>query len=166
MKSMSRGSCDPDAVTRTMLSPQRMTTEPPACLAHLPVSIMISLPPTMAVSRTNPIDVSFSIHVAGASIERPEPSIQPSISRGLDGTIKPTRSLLTCDATWLLLRAFIARQLPKAKTWTKARSERDPRVSVSSGPMQTDTPGSLDVKLTVVTKDPAPWLQGLAAVGE
>lgn len=32
--------------------------------------------------------------------------------------------------------------------------------------MKTDTPGFLDVKLTVVTKDPAPWLQGLAAVGE
>ena len=32
--------------------------------------------------------------------------------------------------------------------------------------MKTDTPGFLDVKLTVVTKDPAPWLEGLAAVGE
>src|SRR5688572_3667386 len=55
MKSMSRGCAEPAAVTSTMLSPQRMTTEPPACLAHLPVSIVISLPPTMAVSRTNPI---------------------------------------------------------------------------------------------------------------
>lgn len=32
--------------------------------------------------------------------------------------------------------------------------------------MKTDTPGFLDVKLTVVTKDKAPWLEGLAAVGE
>lgn len=32
--------------------------------------------------------------------------------------------------------------------------------------MKTDTPGFLDVKLTVVTKDPATWLAGLAAVGE
>jgi hypothetical protein len=32
--------------------------------------------------------------------------------------------------------------------------------------MKTDTPGFLDVKLTVVTKDKAPWLDGLAAVGE
>lgn len=32
--------------------------------------------------------------------------------------------------------------------------------------MKTDTPGFLDVKLTVVTKDPAPWLAGLAEVGE
>src|SRR4051812_37238831 len=32
--------------------------------------------------------------------------------------------------------------------------------------MKTDTPGYLDVKLTVVTKDPAPWLEGLAALGE
>ena len=32
--------------------------------------------------------------------------------------------------------------------------------------MKTDTPGFLDVKLTVVTKDPAPWLEGLAALGE
>jgi len=32
--------------------------------------------------------------------------------------------------------------------------------------MKTDTPGFLDVKLTVVTKDPAPWLEGLAAMGE
>jgi hypothetical protein len=31
--------------------------------------------------------------------------------------------------------------------------------------MKTDTPGFLDVKLTVVTKDPAPWLDGLAAIG-
>ena len=32
--------------------------------------------------------------------------------------------------------------------------------------MKTDTPGFLDVKLTVVTKDPAPWLEGLASLGE
>ncbi len=32
--------------------------------------------------------------------------------------------------------------------------------------MKTDTPGFLDVKLTVVTKDKAPWLDGLAAVGD
>src|ERR1043165_2748591 len=57
MKSMSRGCADPAAVTSTMLSPQRTTTEPPACLAHFPVSMMISLPPTMAVSRTNGIRV-------------------------------------------------------------------------------------------------------------
>src|ERR1044071_9421733 len=55
MKSMSRGFWLPLAATSTMLSPQRMTTDPPACLAHLPVSTMISLPPTMAVSRTKGI---------------------------------------------------------------------------------------------------------------
>lgn len=32
--------------------------------------------------------------------------------------------------------------------------------------MKTDTPGFLDVKLTVVTKDPSAWLEGLAQVGE
>lgn len=32
--------------------------------------------------------------------------------------------------------------------------------------MKTDTPGFLDVKLTVVTKDPGAWLDGLAAMGE
>jgi hypothetical protein len=32
--------------------------------------------------------------------------------------------------------------------------------------MKTDTPGFLDVKLTVVTKEPQPWLDGLAALGE
>jgi hypothetical protein len=32
--------------------------------------------------------------------------------------------------------------------------------------MKTDTPGFLDVKLTVVTKDPGPWLDGLGALGE
>lgn len=32
--------------------------------------------------------------------------------------------------------------------------------------MKTDTPGYLDVKLTVVTKDPAGWLEGLVALGE
>jgi hypothetical protein len=32
--------------------------------------------------------------------------------------------------------------------------------------MKTDTPGFLDVKLTVVTKEPAGWLEGLGALGE
>jgi hypothetical protein len=32
--------------------------------------------------------------------------------------------------------------------------------------MKTDTPGFLDVKLTVVTKDPGPWLEGLSELGE
>ena len=32
--------------------------------------------------------------------------------------------------------------------------------------MKTDTAGFLDVKLTVVTKDQAPWLQGLEELGE
>lgn len=32
--------------------------------------------------------------------------------------------------------------------------------------MKTDTPGFLDVKLTVVTKDAAPWLEGLSQLGE
>jgi hypothetical protein len=32
--------------------------------------------------------------------------------------------------------------------------------------MKTDTPGFLDVKLTVVTKEPAGWLEGLAALGD
>jgi hypothetical protein len=32
--------------------------------------------------------------------------------------------------------------------------------------MKTDTPGFLDVKLTVVTKDKTPWLEGLAAIGD
>jgi hypothetical protein len=32
--------------------------------------------------------------------------------------------------------------------------------------MKTDTPGFLDVKLTAVTRDAAPWLEGLAALGE
>jgi len=45
MKSMSRGCCEPVAVTSSEVSPQRTTTEPPDCLAHLPVSTMISLPP-------------------------------------------------------------------------------------------------------------------------
>jgi len=31
--------------------------------------------------------------------------------------------------------------------------------------MKTDDPGFLDVKLTCVTKDPAPWLEGLAELG-
>jgi hypothetical protein len=32
--------------------------------------------------------------------------------------------------------------------------------------MKTDTPGFLDVKLTVVTKEPAGWLEGLGQLGE
>src|SRR6476620_5256819 len=32
--------------------------------------------------------------------------------------------------------------------------------------MKTDNPGFLDVKLTVVTKDKTPWLDGLAEIGE
>src|SRR5437763_1421683 len=87
-----------------MLSPQRMTTEPPACLAHFPVSTMISLPPTRAVSRTNGIRVLDGGHVAGRG-SWPGPSVQPPDGRPdhalrwggelverLDGTIKPARS--------------------------------------------------------------------------
>ena len=48
----SRGFLDPAAVTRTMVSPSRTTAEPAACLAHLPVSIEISLPPTVTDSFT------------------------------------------------------------------------------------------------------------------
>jgi hypothetical protein len=32
--------------------------------------------------------------------------------------------------------------------------------------VKTDTPGFLDVKLTVVTKDAAPWLEALSALGD
>jgi hypothetical protein len=32
--------------------------------------------------------------------------------------------------------------------------------------MKTDIPGFLDVKLTVVTNDPAPWLAGLSELGD
>ncbi len=32
--------------------------------------------------------------------------------------------------------------------------------------MKTDTPGFLDLKLVVITKDAAPWLEGLASLGE
>ncbi len=31
--------------------------------------------------------------------------------------------------------------------------------------MKTDTPGFLDVKLAIITKDPAPWLDALTALG-
>jgi hypothetical protein len=31
--------------------------------------------------------------------------------------------------------------------------------------MKTDTPGCLDVKLAIITKDPAPWLEALATLG-
>src|SRR5215813_13292138 len=103
MKSMSRGWGDPDAVTSTMLSPQRTTTEPPACLAHFPVSTMISLPPTRAVSRTNGIRVLDGGHVAGRGFVAW--SLCPTSRRPaflhfgsgtnfverLDGTIKPAR---------------------------------------------------------------------------
>ena len=32
--------------------------------------------------------------------------------------------------------------------------------------MKTDVPGFLDVKLAVITKDPAAWLEGLESLGE
>jgi hypothetical protein len=32
--------------------------------------------------------------------------------------------------------------------------------------MKTDNPGFLDVKLTIVTKEPPPWLEGLTQMGE
>ena len=32
--------------------------------------------------------------------------------------------------------------------------------------MKTDSPGYLDVKLTVITKDAGPWLEGLEALGD
>ena len=42
----SRGLAAAQAVTRTMVSPERTTTEPSACLASRPVSIEIVVPPT------------------------------------------------------------------------------------------------------------------------
>src|SRR2546423_6282126 len=41
----SRGSCRPCAVASSMVSPERTTTAPSACLASFPVSNVISLPP-------------------------------------------------------------------------------------------------------------------------
>src|SRR5215467_10941758 len=98
MKSMSRGCAEPAAVTRTMLSPQRMTTEPPACFAHFPVSTMISLPPITAVSRTYGIRVLSAVHVARPG-SWPGPSVQ-ILDRfeELDGTIKPARP--KCETTY------------------------------------------------------------------
>src|SRR5690349_2081960 len=62
MKPRSRIPGEPAAVTRTIVSPQRTTAAPPASLAHLPVSMEISLPPTMAESRTYGIaNVTFRL---------------------------------------------------------------------------------------------------------
>src|SRR5829696_7865750 len=54
MKSMpGRTDDDATAVTSTIESPYRITTEPSACLAIRPVSIVSSLPPKPTPSRTN-----------------------------------------------------------------------------------------------------------------
>ena len=50
--SIGRGSAEPVAATKTLVSPKVTMTDPPACLAHLPDSILISLPPTTTVSMT------------------------------------------------------------------------------------------------------------------
>src|SRR5215813_11529870 len=130
MKSMSRGWGDPDAVTSTMLSPQRTTTEPPACLAHFPVSTMISLPPTMAVSRTNGIrvlspDWDDGVHVAGRSFVAWSlcPTSRPRLAtaEGLDGTIKPARFPAFDDATvaiFLGSQAVWHSPARKKRSWT------------------------------------------------
>ncbi len=44
---------DATAVTSTIVSPYRITTEPSACLAMRPVSMVSSLPPKLTPSRTN-----------------------------------------------------------------------------------------------------------------
>ena len=48
----SRASVRPWAVARTMVSPDRTTTAPSACLASFPVSKVTSLPPTDTVTET------------------------------------------------------------------------------------------------------------------
>lgn len=58
----------------------------------------------------------------------------------------------------------MAQPVAKAKPCEIALAQQDRRVSVIL--MKTDTPGFLDVKLTVVTKDPAAWLDGLGELGE
>src|SRR5215831_11861819 len=129
MKSMSRGWGDPAAVISTMLSPQRTTTEPPACLAHFPVSTMISLPPTRAVSRTNGIRVLYGGHVAGRGFvawslcptARRSPRL--ALQRGttlverLDGTIKPARFQRSTTLQWQVLGSLggMAQSRPKEK---------------------------------------------------
>src|SRR6266576_2453575 len=46
----SRGSIRPCAVANTIVSPERTTTEPSACFASLPVSNVISRPPTVTLT--------------------------------------------------------------------------------------------------------------------
>src|SRR3989440_7741220 len=46
----SRGSIRPCAVASTIVSPERTTTEPSACFASLPVSNVISRPPTVTLT--------------------------------------------------------------------------------------------------------------------
>src|SRR3954451_4918156 len=95
-----------------------MTNEPPACLAHFPVSTMISLPPTRAVSRTNGIRVLDGSHVAGRGFvawslcptSRRAASMQiggGQLVERLDGTIKPARfqRSTTLRGKFLVLRA-------------------------------------------------------------
>ncbi len=46
----SRASCRPIAVASTIVSPERTTTAPSACFASLPVSKLISRPPTVTLT--------------------------------------------------------------------------------------------------------------------
>ena len=57
----SRPSVRPWAVARTIVSPERTTTAPSACLASLPVSNVISLPPTDRLTDTGAVCCSASI---------------------------------------------------------------------------------------------------------
>ena len=56
----SRGVRAPTAVTRTRLSPDRTTTAPFACLASLPVSNVIGVPPTSAFTTASAISFLIS----------------------------------------------------------------------------------------------------------
>src|SRR3954447_2192350 len=55
-----RASCAPTAVTRTMVSPERTTTAPFACLASLPVSNSIGTAPTSTVTFSTAISHPLS----------------------------------------------------------------------------------------------------------
>ena len=131
MKSMSRGCAEPAAVTSTMLSPQRMTTEPLACLAHLPVSMVISLPPTMAVSRTNAIDVSFRLKSRRRPlVSWPEPSVQSlELLRGARLNDQTSATLEFQRRYGLLPGRVLHTQLPKAKALDVASRPRPALVS-------------------------------------
>src|SRR5260221_7839145 len=109
----SRASMRPCAVASTIVSPERTTTAPSACLASLPVSKLISCSPTVnETAVTLPVAtlmsfLHFSVESGGLSQRRPVArSLKLPLSGSITGPLSPQAQLLDQSAIALQVRSL------------------------------------------------------------